>query len=48
MLCKDLSDRYQSNVSSLVALLSLVISFIALLVAMEVDVVQMVKEVVGR
>lgn len=48
LLCKDLSDRYQSNVSSWVALLSLVISFIALLVAMEVDVVEMVKEMVGR
>lgn len=37
LLCKDLSDRHQNMVSSFVAILSLMISFAALLVALKID-----------
>lgn len=37
LLCKDLSDRHQNMLSSFVAILSLMISFAALLVALKID-----------
>lgn len=43
LLCKDLSDRHQNLVSSFAAILSLIISFAALLVAMKADLKYVVK-----
>lgn len=48
VLCKDLSDRHQNIVSSLVAILSLLISFIALLVAMNIDFVHFFEWILGK
>ena len=48
LLCKDLSDRHQNIASSFVAILSLIISFMALLVAMNIDFVCMVKELLSK